>query len=41
MAWGASLGGVTLDLAGWGVMGFVYGGMHIAAALIFLASVRD
>jgi DHA1 family inner membrane transport protein len=41
MALGASLGGVILDLSGWGVMGFVYGGMHIAAALIFLVGVRD
>ena len=40
LALGASLGGVILDLAGWGVMGFVYGGMHIAAALIYLAGVR-
>jgi DHA1 family inner membrane transport protein len=40
-ALGASLGGIILDLSGWGVMGLIYGGMHIAAALIYLAGVRD
>ena len=41
LALAASLGGVILDLSGWGVMGLVYGGMHIAAALIYLVGVRD
>lgn len=40
-ALGASLGGIILDLSGWGVMGLLYGGMHIAAALIYLARVKD
>ncbi len=41
LALGASLGGIILDFSGWGVMGLVYGGMHVAAALIYLAGVRD
>lgn len=41
LALAASLGGVILDLSGWGVMGLVYGGMHVAAALIYLVGVRD
>jgi len=41
LALGASLGGLILDLSGWGVMGLVYGGMHIIAALIYFAGVRD
>jgi predicted MFS family arabinose efflux permease len=41
LALGASLGGVILDVSGWGVMGLVYGGMHVAAALIYLVGVRD
>jgi len=41
LALGASLGGIILDLSGWGVMGLVYGGMHVAAALIYLAGVKD
>ncbi len=40
-ALGASLGGIILDLSGWGVMGLIYGGMHIATALIYLAGVND
>ncbi len=41
LALGASLGGVILDASDWGVMGLVYGGMHVAAALIYLVGVRD
>ncbi|MBN2335782.1 MFS transporter [Candidatus Bathyarchaeota archaeon] len=41
MALGASLGGVILDVSSWGVMGLVYGGMHVAAALIYLVGVKD
>lgn len=41
MALGASLGSFILDASGWGVMGLVYGGMHVAAALIYLIGVRD
>jgi len=41
LALGASLGGIILDFSGWGVMGLVYGGMHVATALIYLAGVRD
>jgi DHA1 family multidrug resistance protein-like MFS transporter len=40
-ALGASLGGVILDLSGWGVMGLVYGGMHIIAAIIYYAGVQN
>ena len=40
-ALGASLGGFILDLSGWGVMGLVYGGMHVAAALIYLVGVKE
>jgi DHA1 family inner membrane transport protein len=41
MALGASLGGFIIDVSGWGVMGLVYGGMHLAAGLIYLGGVRD
>jgi predicted MFS family arabinose efflux permease len=41
LAFGASLGGIINDFYSWGVMGLVYGGMHVAAALIYLAGVRD
>jgi predicted MFS family arabinose efflux permease len=41
VALGASLGGFIIDVSSWGVMGLVYGGMHLAAALIYLGGVRD
>ena len=41
IALGASLGGFILDASGWGLMGIVYGVMHVAAALIYLIGVKE
>ena len=41
VAFGAALGGLILQLYNWGIVGVVFGAMHVVASIVFYAGVQD